>query len=510
MLLHMTTKNQILFGPPGTGKTYAIVERTLAIVDPEGLAHLQEQNAPREQWTRLYQSHVEAKRIQFCTFHQSFSYEDFVEGLRSDGTGGFEPKDGIFKQICTTASLIDSSEESVAQAAPTLDLEQRSVYKMSLGRKEEEQIFDFCLNQSVITLGYGSEIDFTDCNDQNDVHEKVSTEKSINNKETVNRSINMLKFDIQIGDIIIASHGNHNFRAIGVVTGDYYYNSTTPIPYAHFRKVDWLFHRAADSVIPTHELFKRNFVQIPLYPLSHEIIKVEKLPLFLGSSPSIIQNVSSNNVVLVIDEINRGNISRIFGELITLIEDDKRRGAINEIIVTLPYSQESFSVPANLHVLGTMNTADRSITLMDTALRRRFEFIELAPDPFLLPQDIEGINAQAILTKMNDRIEYLYDRDHMIGHGFFLNESLTTESLLHIMQTKVVPLLQEYFYDDFEKIAFVLGGATNDLNDSSYFLRTKSLHAQNLFPNSSRMREEKIRYEMVKYPTVEALRRVYA
>ena len=505
----MITKNQILFGPPGTGKTYAVVERTLAIVDPEGVARLKEHNAPREDWTRLYQSHVEANRIQFCTFHPSFSYEDFVEGLRSDGKGGFEPKDGIFKEICTTASLIDSNEETIAQVAPTLDVKKRSVYKMSLGRKQEEQIFDYCLNESVITLGYGSQIDFTDCKNTDEIEELIDADESIGNGYTVTRLINMLKFEIQIGDMIIASHGNLNFRAIGIVTGDYYYDSTTPIPYAHFRKVDWLFHRPADSVIPANELFKRNFVQLSLYPLSHKVMKVEKLPLFLAHTPSGAQTSLSGNVVLVIDEINRGNISRIFGELITLIEDDKRRGAMNEITVTLPYSQESFSVPANLHILGTMNTADRSITLMDTALRRRFEFTELLPDPDLLPQNVEGINVQKMLTTMNERIEYLYDRDHTIGHGFFLNERLTIESLIHIMQKKIIPLLQEYFYDDFEKIAFVLGGAINKLEDSSYFLCKKTLRAQDLFHNPSGLREEKIRYEMVPNPSVNALRRIY-
>ncbi len=505
----MTTKNQILFGPPGTGKTYAVVERTLAIVDPEGVARLKEQKSPREDWTRLYQSHVEANRIQFCTFHQSFSYEDFVEGLRSDGKGGFEPKNGIFKQICTTASHIDSIKKTIAQVASTIDVAQRSVYKMSLGQKQEEKIFEYCLNESVIALGYGSQIDFTDCNNANDITQKIHADGSIENIDTVSRTINMLKFEIQIGDMIIASHGNHNFRAIGIVTGDYYYDSTSPIPYAHFRKVDWIFHRPADSVIPAKELFKNNFVQIPLYPLSQEVMKVEKLPLFLGHTPSSTQDILPGNVVLVIDEINRGNISRIFGELITLIEDDKRRGAMNEITVTLPYSQELFSVPANLHILGTMNTADRSITLMDTALRRRFEFTELLPDPDLLPQNIEGVDVRQMLIMMNERIEYLYDRDHTIGHGFFLNEHLTIESLIHIMQKKIIPLLQEYFYDDFEKIALVLRGATNDSDDSSYFLCKKTLQAQDLFPNHSGLREEKIRYEMVPNPSVNALRRIY-
>ena len=161
--------------------------------------------------------------------------------------------------------------------------------------------------------------------------------------------------------------------------------------------------------------------------------------------------------VLIIDEINRGNIAKIFGELITLIEPSKRLDGDDAAEAMLPYSQELFGVPPNLHLIGTMNTADRGILLLDAALRRRFEFVEKMPDASHIAVDIEGVDGRALLTAINERIVENQDRDHQVGHTYLMGVE-TIDALAHVFQTRIIPLLQEYFYDDWEKMHNVLNG----------------------------------------------------
>jgi len=205
---------------------------------------------------------------------------------------------------------------------------------------------------------------------------------------------------------------------------------------------------------------ENSFRQMTIYERRSGSINMDRLASLLTTEPQgEARSQEPEARVLIIDEINRGNISRIFGELITLIEPSKRAGAPEALEVTLPYSKARFSVPANVHLIGTMNTADRSLAGLDVALRRRFEFVEMLPDAGALGDvEVEGIPLDALLDTMNRRIEVLLGRDYMLGHAYFmgLKDTPTLEALADVFRRQVLPLLQEYFFEDWQKIAWVL------------------------------------------------------
>ena len=227
-----------------------------------------------------------------------------------------------------------------------------------------------------------------------------------------------------------------------------------------------------------------------------------------------VEPVELKRFVLVIDEINRGNISKVFGELITLIEDDKRLGQPNQLTVRLPYTAEKhpFGLPPNLYLLGTMNTADRSIALMDTALRRRFSFIELMPDIAALDGgadgvDLEGVDVKALLSSLNDRIQYLFDRDHVIGHAYLCNLK-SFEDLARRLQERVIPLLQEYFHEDWEKVRMVFKDNSKKA-PGLHIISKVSVSADKLFGSDDGDIEPRERYVVAKTLTPEMVKAVY-
>lgn len=367
--------NQILYGSPGTGKTYHTIDKALEILG-ENLESRDEKKAKFDEYVRKGQ-------IVFTTFHQSYGYEEFVEGIkpRIDSKENsqeieYEIKDGIFKDFCDRANKKNDIQE--IQNSFWKDCESSSInfngYKFEyykeggkegLKHEDEKLIFLQTFNELINEVGFSYSYYFA--NKNNIIINKLRG--TLNNEETIN------------------TYKKH-YEAIL----DYFYEEYLP-----------------------------------------------KL----------------SNFIIIIDEINRSNVSKIFGELITLIEPSKRIGEKEELRVILPYSKKEFGVPKNVYIIGTMNTADRSITSLDTALRRRFEFVEMMPDVSKLSMDCEGVNLQELLKAINTRIEYLLDREKTIGHALFIGVK-NLNDLKSIFQNKIIPLLQEYFYNDYALIDAVL------------------------------------------------------
>lgn len=459
------TTNLIFFGPPGTGKTYSTAEEAVRLCDgsiPES----------RESLMLRYDELLDEGRIEFVTFHQSFSYEEFVEGLRPstgepEGEGsetgpsspGFslKPTDGVFKRISERARL------DVGVAGEGRLDRTRSIFKMALGQRDvdEQQILD-ALDTNQIRIGWGGKIDWSDeqFDDFEAIHSRWKAEVGSDVSGHDGNVVMTWSFrsSMQIGDYVAVSDGRDRIRAFGQVASDYLFDPDTE-SFPHQRSVNWIWRR--DEGADRSLFYPNGFRRHAVYKLDMALVDWDGLEEVVLGEDRTDPSANARSHVLVIDEINRANISKVFGELITLLEADKRLGAANAIRLRLPYSGKSFGVPANLHIIGTMNTADRSIALLDTALRRRFQFRELLPNPDLLSATSDGIDLQALLARMNERIEYLFDRDHQIGHAYFIH-CRSREDVDTVMRDKVIPLLVEYFYEDWEKIRQVLGETSDD------------------------------------------------
>lgn len=458
--------NLILYGPPGTGKTYRTAQEAVWLC---GEAVTEE----RGELMQRYEELSKEGRIRFVTFHQSFSYEEFVEGLRpetapSDGQesegAGFrlEPRPGIFRELCAVAS---EALKGPGEPTGSFDFAGRHFWKMGLGMiGTQDSVYEACIADGYAALGWGLDIDWSDPRFDNieAIREEFHSAPRDNEQPSHYTQLHPFRNTMKVGDIIIVPYGNKAFRAVGEVIGDYYFEKNGEPTYYHRRRVRWL--TVLDEPLPLDTIIEGDFMQRTFYSIAAGRVNKEALARLVRSSESEGQAAGSGGApqqfVLIIDEINRANVSKVFGELITLIEPDKRLGMPNAIKVRLPYSKREFGVPANLHIIGTMNTADRSIALLDTALRRRFRFEEMAPDTsvtaFIEAEESTGLPLAKVLETMNRRIEYLVDRDHRIGHAFFIN-CKTKADVDAVMRDKVIPLLQEYFFDDWNRLAAVLG-----------------------------------------------------
>ncbi|MEL7718855.1 AAA family ATPase [Citromicrobium bathyomarinum] len=462
--------NLILYGPPGTGKTYSTAYEAVRLCDGQA-------PSDRSELMVRYKELRAERRISFVTFHQSFDYENFVEGLRPETNGdnetasGFrlEAKPGIFREICSLAE--QARTQPTKEQASHLDLAGRRFWKMGQGAiGTEDDVYEAALSGGYITLGWGGAIDWSDA--RFGTMDAIRTEWLRKNPDDQTPShwtqTHPFRSEMKVGDIVIIPYGNTAFRAVAEVTGDYRFEPSVDGYYAHRRDVRWLL--VLDEPLPLDTIVDGNFTMRTLYPLSDKRINLAALRRLLpedGQGDAATEEPLSqapDQFVLIIDEINRANISKVFGELITLLEPDKRLGMSNPLTLTLPYSKKTdFGVPSNLHIVGTMNTADRSIALLDTALRRRFTFKEIAPEPAKLKEAASrtGLPLAELLAALNDRVEYLVDREHRIGHAFFMGCS-TPSDVDAVMRDKVIPLLQEYFFEDWGRLAAVLGEKESD------------------------------------------------
>jgi 5-methylcytosine-specific restriction endonuclease McrBC GTP-binding regulatory subunit McrB len=421
--------NTILYGPPGTGKTYKTVEDALVILN-EDLDSFES----REEVKQKFAEYQKANRIFFTTFHQNMAYEDFIEGIKplepqeDDEFLQYEVQDGLFMQACVQATFdyIQSNfkgEETVEKLLDFNDLFDELVEEVSNAGSKN------------FKAKRGGEVIATVTSYGNFSIKHIEGEKLY----TVSRN-RLSKLYEAYPNPDEVKNINRDFRKIiGGSNATAYWSVLNAIVELKNSKKE-----TGNKELAAQEELS--------YEDKRKIVKAywEKKEF------KVLEEDYSQPYVFIIDEINRGNVAQIFGELITLLEEDKRMGKMETIYAELPYSKGAFAIPPNLYLIGTMNTADRSVEALDTALRRRFSFEYLGPEPDLLEPTEDGINLPEMLSVINNRLEILKDPDHTLGHAWFW-EVKNIEQLKKVFKDKVLPLLQEYFYNDYEKLGLVLG-----------------------------------------------------
>lgn len=414
--------NQILYGPPGTGKTYNSINKAIEIINPSFDLN-QDRKIVKNEFDRL----ISEGQIIFTTFHQSMTYEDFIEGIKpkidEDSNENkqvvYEIEDGIFKQLVENAKKVKTASKEIIE------------------NYSFEDAWDDLVKEA---------------------------ERNIENSTPLFLSIQTPNLGLKI--IEISERGNLKLKPIYSEDAKEYtvsYSRAKKLQEAFpvlsvVKNIDKEFRAVIGGSNSTAYWSILNFINQKIHQNS-KIIKQE------NTLPALPH-------VLIIDEINRGNVSQIFGELITLIEESKRLGEVEALEVTLSYSKKKFGVPSNVYIIGTMNTADRSVEALDTALRRRFSFVEMMPNEEIFDSlnFTDKFNRKGIMKKINQRIEVLLDRNYTLGHSYFIKEDFKNS-----FENEIIPLLQEYFYNDYGKIGLVLGKGfvrENDItakNDKSIF-----------------------------------------
>lgn len=419
--------NLILYGPPGTGKTYQTVNHALSIIENRTMAELAMED--RTALRRRFNQYMGQGQIAFLTFHQSFAYEDFIEGIKPvihEGKVTYEVQDGIFKIMCDDARrcLLESLVNT--HALPTQELKFGQLYSAFLQYIKGED-FTFFITPKKRRVFLHRVLKFGNLS--------VRMDKSFSTVTVYKDRLRKLYQTYPQPEMI------QSFEDIQSLVG--------PEP-----------PRVYLAVFLALKNFETNLLQqlevLASLDPSREDASAFEFPLITEDMLA-----QCRKYVIIIDEINRANLSAVFGELITLLESDKREGGPESLSSLLPYSKTYFSIPPNLYLIGTMNTADRSAESWDMALRRRFTFKELDADPALIPQllhppMVAGIDLMRLLQTINARLGRLLDRDYKIGHAFFLNIHSLAE-LKSAFSLSIIPLLREFFFDDLGKLGLVLG-----------------------------------------------------
>ena len=492
------SKNTILYGPPGTGKTFNTVIYAVAIIENKAVEEVRKEASANYLAVKTrYDAYTSKGRIAFTTFHQSYGYEDFIEGIKpimTEGNDdiGYRIESGIFKEFCDRASVPSTKETNNYGIN-----KDPAVWKVSLGGTHENPVRTECMQNSHIRIGWD--------NYGPDIADRMDELEG--GKRVLNAFYNVMR----VGDIVLSCYSATEIDAVGVITGDVEWDDSYG-QYKRLRKVNWLVKGIREDIVELNKGYQMTLATVywMSIPIRDILTIVEKnLPQSTKKTP-----INDEKYVFVIDEINRGNISKVFGELITLIEETKRIGSAEELFVELPYSHSKFGVPNNVYILGTMNTADRSIAIMDTALRRRFSFEEMLPDSDVLRelgdpviyQDGITVNVANMLDIINERITFLFDREHTIGHAFFmpLIDDPSIGTLAKIFEKSIIPLLQEYFYEDYAKIQLVLGDDGKKGDKKQYqFIFDEDMEANKIFETVQELDSEK-KYS-INYPAFQKI-----